>query len=278
MQKEEAITKCLKAKHNLSALGLDGVGYCHLKFGKEPMIKLIATMFKDCVEARQIPGTWKRSRTALLYKKGLESEMKNWRPITVTCCIYRLFTAMITQWIQDQHSTNKLQIFSRTQKGFVQGQAGCMEHAVLTRELISHAKIHRKNLYMLQIDFSNAFGSVPHDLILSNMTSMGIPTTVTELVRNIYTDNSSKISLIGGDTPFIPWASGTVQGCPLSHSLFNICLECFLRRLEKPALMNLGYEVQVADGPIKINAAAYADDLILYTETHEGMEALIKHL
>jgi hypothetical protein len=96
----------------------------------------------------------------------LREEMKNWRPITATCCIYRLFTAMITQWIQDQHSTNKLHIFSRTQKGFVQGQAGCMEHAVLTRELISHAEIHKKNLYMLQIDFSNAFGSVPHDLIL----------------------------------------------------------------------------------------------------------------
>jgi hypothetical protein len=111
---------------------------------------------------------------------------------------------MITQWTQDQHSTNKLQIFSRAQKGFVQGQAGCMEHAVLTRELISHAQIHRKNLYMVQIDFSNAFGSVTHDLILSNMTAIGIPTTVTELVRNIYTTNTSKISLVGGDTPFIP--------------------------------------------------------------------------
>jgi hypothetical protein len=88
MMKEESIKKCLNAKHNLSALGLDGVGYCHLKFGREPMVKLIAAIFKDCVEARQIPGTWKRSRTALLYKKGLESEMKNWRQITVTCCIY----------------------------------------------------------------------------------------------------------------------------------------------------------------------------------------------
>jgi hypothetical protein len=100
-----------------------------------------------------------------LYKKGWESEMKNSRPIIVTCCIYRLFTAMITQGIQDQHSTNKLQIFSRAQKGFVQGHAGCMEHAVLTRELISHAQIHRKNLYMVQIDFSSVFGSVTHDLI-----------------------------------------------------------------------------------------------------------------
>jgi hypothetical protein len=138
--------------------------------------------------------------------------------------------------------------------------------------------IPKGNLYMVQIDFSNAFGSVPHDLIVSNMTAMGIPTTVTELVRNIYTDNSSKVSLIGGDTPFIPWASGTVQGCPLSPTLFNICLESFLRRLDKPELLNLGYTVAVDNGEVKINAAAYADDLILYTETHEGMETPIKHL
>jgi hypothetical protein len=75
------------------------------------MIKLIAAIFKNCVEARQIPAMWKSSRTALLCKKGTESELKNWRPITVTCCIYPSFTAMVTWWIQDQHSFNKLQIF-----------------------------------------------------------------------------------------------------------------------------------------------------------------------
>jgi hypothetical protein len=186
---------------------------------------------------------------------------------------------MMTQWIQDQHSFNKLQIFSRTQKGFVQGQAGCMEHAVLTREMISHAQLHRKNFYMVQIDFSNAFGSVPHDFILSNMMEMGFPTVVTDIVKNIYTDNSSKISLVGGDTPFIPWSSGTVQGCPLSPTLFNICLESFLRRLETPDLLRLGYRIPLKEGNgININAAAYADDLILYTDTHENMCILLKYL
>jgi hypothetical protein len=53
-------------------------------------------------------------------------------------------------------------------KGFRSGQAGLMEHAALTREMISHAALHKKDLYMVQIDFSNAFGSVPHDLILGN--------------------------------------------------------------------------------------------------------------
>jgi hypothetical protein len=177
MQQEDEIRACLKSKHNLSALGLDGVGCIHLKSGGEPMIKLLSRTFKDCVAARQVPLIWKCSRTVLLYKKGKECEMKNWRPISITSCVYRLFTAMITHWIQNQHCANKLQIFSRCQKGFVQGQAGCMKRAVLTREVIRHATIHRKDMYMGQIDFSNAFVSVPHELILSNVSALGLPVT-----------------------------------------------------------------------------------------------------
>jgi hypothetical protein len=96
MVNEDAIKKCLNPKHNLSALGRDGICYCHLKFGKGPMIKRLPAIFMDCVDDRHTPATWKCSRTALLYKKVPQAEMKNWRPITVTSCLYRLFTAMMT--------------------------------------------------------------------------------------------------------------------------------------------------------------------------------------
>jgi hypothetical protein len=141
----EEIKACLNSKHNLSALGLDGLGYRHLNFGDDPMIKLLSLMFKDCVAVRQVPLIRKSSRTLLLYKKGKEYGTKNWRPISIASCAYRLLTAMITQWIQNQHSSNRLQVFSRCQKGFVHGQSGCMEHAVLTREMISHATLHKKD-------------------------------------------------------------------------------------------------------------------------------------
>jgi hypothetical protein len=32
-------------KHNLSAFGLDGIGYLHLKFGGDPMIKFLSMVF-----------------------------------------------------------------------------------------------------------------------------------------------------------------------------------------------------------------------------------------
>jgi hypothetical protein len=96
MQKEDEIRACLKSKHSLSAPGLDGIGHIPIRFGGDPIIKLLSKMFKDCVIARQVPLIWKCSRTVLLYKNGKEYEMKNWRPISITSCVCRLFTAMIT--------------------------------------------------------------------------------------------------------------------------------------------------------------------------------------
>jgi hypothetical protein len=129
---------------------------------------------------------------------------------------------------------------------------------------------------MVQIDFSNAFGSVPHDFILANMYALGLPTTTVELIRNIHTENRSKITLTGGETEHIPRQSETVQGCPLSSTLFNICLEGFLRRLEKDDMKVTGYSIHLQDGSIvKINAAAYADDLILHSQAHKNMEAML---
>jgi hypothetical protein len=61
------------------------------------MIKFLSMIFGDCVAERKLPQTWKSSRAVLLYKKGLEVEMKNWRPISITCWVYRLFTAVITK-------------------------------------------------------------------------------------------------------------------------------------------------------------------------------------
>jgi hypothetical protein len=49
-----------------------------------------------------------------------------------------------------------------------------------------------------------------------------------------------------------------------------------LKRIEKPDFQNLGYETKLNDGSEPCtNAAAYADDLRLYTGDHDDMWALL---
>jgi hypothetical protein len=60
---------------------------------------------------------------------------------------------------------------------------------------------------------------------------------------------------------------------------FQHLFEKFLHQIERPDLLSLGYGIRLDDGEeIKINAAAYADDLIIYAESYEDMEILLRHL
>jgi hypothetical protein len=181
-----AIAKCLRSKNALSALGLDGIGYLFLKLGAVPQIECIRQVFKECVNAKNIPDTWKRFRTVFIFQNGETT----------------LFMAMNAIFVQlKMHQQEKIRIFSNSQKGFVAGVPGCMEHAVMARELMAHAIRSKRDLHMIQIDFTNAFGSVPHGLIQHNMLAMGLPDAQVETVMNVYRGASTVIPVPTGNSP-----------------------------------------------------------------------------
>jgi hypothetical protein len=120
-----------------------------------------------------------------------------------------------------------------------------MEHTVLPRELMAYAMRNQRALHMVQTDFSNAFGSVPHGLIRHNMLAMGLPETQVEIVMSIYRDAQTAITVPTGPSAPIIWRSGTVQESS-----------------------ERGFPVYIPnrDEPICTNVAAYADGLILFAE------------
>ncbi len=62
------------------------------------------------------PKAWKESRTVLLYKKGSEYELNNWRPIALANTIYKLWTGMIAECIGKY--ADHYDILSSSQEGF----------------------------------------------------------------------------------------------------------------------------------------------------------------
>jgi hypothetical protein len=61
------------------------------------------------------------------------------------------------------------------------------------------------------IQFSNAFGSVPQEMIGWNMIKMGIPATIVDPIMNIYEGCEIVIATPGVESEPISWTSGTVQ-------------------------------------------------------------------
>jgi hypothetical protein len=83
------------------------------------------------------------------------------------------------------------------------------------------------------IDFTNAFGSVPHELILSTMKQRHFPRWTQNIVADLYNGVTSMIEKRGCRSDKIAWKRAVKQGCPLSPPLFNLCLEPLLQAITR---------------------------------------------
>jgi len=153
-----------------------------------------------------------------------------------------------------------------TQKGFLSGVAGCVEHAFTLWEAIREAKVEQRQIVVSWIDLANAYGSVRHNLIQHALNWYHVPSEIQLLVFNYYNKLCAKVTTSKWNTPFFLFDIGLIQGCVLSTILFDCVFNLLLDFLEP--INNLGYHYKVVN--VCRMAHAYADDICLKTSTAAG--------
>ncbi len=262
----DKISKKLRSLSN-SAPGTDRVEYRHLK-SIDPKGEVLCSIYNRCLIENDVPSDWKTSRTVLIHKKGDAGDISNFRPIALMSCIYKLFMSVMADRLVNYSIDNNY--LSSSQKS-ARPTEGCYEHTYILQSLVLDAKRHQKNLCLAWLDLRNAFGSVPHELILITLSHLGVPDSVVNLVNNIYTNATTEVKTPAGSTSGIPMNAGVKQGCPLSPILFNLCIEIIIR-----AIATKGHNI----GPVKhyngeISVLAYADDLVLIAKNKHKLQLLL---
>lgn len=235
--------------------GVDGLRYHHLSWF-DPDCKMLTLIYNECRKHRKIPSQWKEAETILLYKGGDESKPDNWRPISLMPTIYKLYSSL---WNRRIRSVNG--VMSKCQRGF-QEREGCNESIAILRSAIDVAKGRKSELAVAWLDLTNAFGSVPHELIESTLTAYGFPDTVVQVVKDMYDGASIRVKNRTAKSDPIKINSGVKQGDPISPTLFNMCLESVIRK-----------HLETASGHkclgTKIKILAFADDMAIISD-HKG--------
>jgi hypothetical protein len=128
---ENLLKQIVRTRQHLSAIGLDGISYHIFQLGGgDNAVKWMMKVFTKLIQEKRVPEIWKQARIVLLYKKGDDKDAANYRPISITCCLYRIFTALIAKFIQMTNRSRGNKIFSTEQKGFIEGCNGCCEHSI----------------------------------------------------------------------------------------------------------------------------------------------------
>ena len=142
-------------------------------------------------------------------------------------------------------------------------------------EIIFDANRNRKDLYLTTIDLRDAFGSVPHDYIMYMLQQMNFPEEIGMIIEDSYKNGTTRVHVGSNCSESIDIHKGVKQGCPLSPLIFNFCMNPLLKAIDE---LGEGYNIENDDNRqqrnsigTKVSIQAYADDIVLFSSTREGM-------
>ncbi|XP_037515062.1 uncharacterized protein LOC119391454 [Rhipicephalus sanguineus] len=238
---DEVLLRLRKSEN--TAPGTDRLTYHHWK-AVDPEARFLTALFNACVHHRRTPDAWRTSRTVLIYKKGDSNIPSNWRPIALGCTASKLYAKCLAARLQTwalQH-----QVLSHCQKGFLPYD-GVFELNYVFQHRLGAARGGGPDLCAALLDFTNAYGSVPHQALFDALRGAGAGDVFTDLITDLYAGNRTCLVAAEGTSQPVPILAGLRQGCPLSGLLFNLVIDPIVR------------DVQGEDDGH--NILAYADDL-----------------
>ena len=143
------------------------------------------------------------------------------------------------------------------QTGFVKGRE-TRDQIANMHWITEKGREFQKIIYFCFIDYTRVFECVVHNKLWKILQEMGIPDSLSCLLRNLYAGQEATVRTGHGTTDWFQIGKGVRQGCILLPCLFN---------LQKYIMQNAGLDE--AQAGIKtagrsINNLRYADDTTLW--------------
>ena len=264
--REQEVDEFVRKARAKSAPGGDGVSYKVFKNCSKLRHQLFLALYHLWMN-NEFVEEWGKAEGVYLPKEQNAETLGQFRPISiinVACKIYMGILARRTvAFLQ-----NNGYVDESVQKAGVPGIPGCIEHAFTIWDAIQEAKKTKENLNVVWLDLANAYGSVPHVLLLQAMEFFHIPGEVQKTMKRYYDCFQMRFSTDEFTTEWHRLEIGIAAGCTISPIWFILVMEMLLRATD------CSEEVAEVRAPMK----AFMDDITLLTKEAEIMQKILSRL
>ena len=255
-------TQKLKSK---KAPGKDGITNEILKACMPRISNVLCDLFNVVLKEGTYPSHWKDGINVPIFKNGDPSNPNNYRGITLSSSMGKLFCLIINRRLENYLEENNLLI--NEQAGFRKSSRST-DHIFILKKIVDCA-ISKRNgrLYGCFVDFNKAFDNIWHDALLLKLTKMGITGSCLNIIADMYTDSKVCTRTKTGASDSFTVKRGVLQGNILSPTLFNI----FINDIKEVLLHENSPFLSETTGS-KVSCLLYADDVVLLSTTQAGLQ------
>ena len=264
----DEIKENIKLLKNKKAPGLDSITNEMIKCSNEIMIKHLQTLFNAILNSGYYPQSWNHGLICSIYKSGKKDDPSNYRGITLSKCLGKLFNTILHNRLQKELKKNT--ILSPAQAGFREDHR-TSDHIFTLFSLINKYLKKGQYLYTCFVDFHKAFDSINRDKLKYKLEMFGIKGKFLDIVASMY--NSTQVSLSYNQNISTPFKTtlGLKQGDILSTTFFNLFINDLPMILE-----NQKTHLEEDKNPdlfkTRISSLLFADDLAIFSLTQNGLQ------
>ena len=168
----EGVLKLLQNIKPHKATGPDSIPARLLKELSHQLAPALTRIYRDTLEAGEVPDDWKMAHIVPIFKKGDKSKASNYRPVSLTAICSKLMEHILHSNIithLERHS-----ILTEAQHGF-RSRRSCETQLIYTVHELARGLSEGKQIDAILLDFSKAFDKVPHERLLYKLHYYGGP-------------------------------------------------------------------------------------------------------
>jgi hypothetical protein len=259
----ELVRKCIAGLKRGKAAGLDGLTVEHVAYSHPVLVTHLITMFNIMLTYGIVPDAFGQGIIIPLVKNtdGDKTSSDNYRSITLSPVISKLFESVLLEMFGDLLCTDKLQF------GF-KSKSSCSHAIFVMRTVIDHYVKAASTVTISALDISKAFDRIDHFALLQLLMERRLPKNVISILYDWFCKCYVCVRWGGVYSYFFQIKAGVRQGGLMSPTLFAIYMDVLISRLR-----NCGVGCRLLNA--FYGCLLYADDVVLLTHSVNAMRIML---
>ncbi|KAK4828534.1 hypothetical protein QYF61_027210, partial [Mycteria americana] len=182
-------------------MGPDEIHSRVLKELAEVLTKPLSIIYQQSWLTGEVPVDWRLANVTPIFKKGRKEDPGNYRPVSLTSVpgklVEQIILSPITQHVEDN------QVITPSQHGFRKGRS-CFNQPDLLQQQVDEGKA----VDVVCLDFSKAFDTVSHSILLEKLAAHGLDRCTLRWVKNWLDGRAQRVVVNGVYSTWQPVTSG----------------------------------------------------------------------